>query len=462
MDGVLLLRVRLQNALVLFFCFFVLVFALYPGRFDGDSISQVAEGTQFQFNDVHSPVLSLALGILADVMAGPAPMFCLQLAIFFGGLFLITDFVLAEGRLWAGCAISILVTSPFVSFDYVDVQKDALITSTVVLLFGLGMQWRGRAARLTLFEIVLVCTLYIFAFSLRENVFFLIMFFPIFFVPLNLVSWRGATVAIALCLASLAVSFVAKNFVDYNLLHATKGRAIVSLVIFDLAGIAARTETDTSGGLIPQFRDNVQRCYTPHWWDPFASWGECRDVSAAASRLMANPATENLLVKRWLRMITSHPIAYLRHRIAYFSCLMRVGCRENHYMSAGLTYLRPWDAANPPRISRLGLFLEKIAFFLNDTFLASGWFWFLTLNIQLVVSLRQVFRHGQAGLPFAVAIMSASAVAYCAAFAIVGIADVSRYLHPVFALALISLPLFVSSVTYPSFSAARPVTPKTL
>jgi hypothetical protein len=51
--------------------------------------------------------------------------------------------------------------------------------------------------------------------------------------------------------------------------------------------------------------------------------------------------------------------------------------------------------------------------------------------------------------------MSASAVTYCAAFAIVGIADVSRYLHPVFALALISLPLFVSSVICPTAVAIR-------
>lgn len=461
MDVAMLWRVRLLNAFVLLVIFVILVFALYPGRFDGDSISQVLQGTRFQFNDAHSPGLSLTLGVLADVMPGPAPMFFLQLAIFLGGLFLITDLVIAEGRQWAGCAISILATSPIISFDYVDVQKDALVTSIVVLLFGLGMRWRVRAKPLTLFEIVLVCALYIFAFNLRENVFFLILLLPILFMPVNLASWRGATIAVALCLASLGVSFIAKKFVDNDLLHATRGNAIVQLLVFDLAGIASHTETDTSGGLIPQFRDNVQRCYTPHWWDPFAPWGECREVSAAAGRLMANPATEDFLVKQWLRMIASHPIAYLRHRIAYFSCLMRVGCRENHYMSAGLTYLRPWDTANPPRISRLGLFLEKITFFLNDTILASGWVWFLTLNIQFVVSLRQVFRHGQAGLPFMVTIMSASAVTYCAAFAIVGIADVSRYLHPVFALALISLPLFVSSVTCPSFSAARPMTPKT-
>ena len=461
MDPAMLLRVRLQNALVLMFIFAVLVFALYPGRFDGDLISQVAQGTHLQFNDAASPVLSLALGILTDVKAGPAPMFCLQLAFFLGGLFLITDFVIEKGRPWAGCTISILATTPIVSFDYVDVQKDALITSIVVLLFGLGLRWHRRVSRLTLFETILVCTLYIFAFNLRENVFFIIMFFPILFLPLNLASWRGATVAIALCLASLAVSFVAKNFVDYNLLHATRARQIITLVIFDLAGISAHTETDTSDGLIPQFREYVQRCYTPHGEDPFGYAGECREVSVAASRLMANPETENLLVKQWLWMIGSHPIAYLRHRIAHFSCFMRVGCRENHYMSAGLTYLRPWDIANPPRISRLGLFLERITFFLNETFLASGWFWFLILNIQLAVSLRQVLTHGQDGLPFVVAIISASAVAYAAAFGIVGVADVFRYLHPVLALALISLPLFVSSVICPSLTVARPMAAKT-
>ena len=60
------------------------------------------------------------------------------------------------------------------------------------------------------------------------------------------------------------------------------------------------------------------------------------------------------------------------------------------------------------------------------------------------------------GLPFVVAIISASALAYAAAFAIVGIADVFRYLHPALTLALISLPLFVSSVKNPSIKTRYP------
>ena len=80
-------RVRLQNALFLLLVLGILIFAFYPGRFDGDSISQLDQGKAFQFTDNWSPIMSLALGVLSDVMPGPAPMFCLQLVILFVGLF---------------------------------------------------------------------------------------------------------------------------------------------------------------------------------------------------------------------------------------------------------------------------------------------------------------------------------------------------------------------------------------
>ena len=351
--------------------------------------------------------------------------------------------IAAEGAPGAACAVSILATCPLVSFDYVDVQKDALLTSTVVLLLGLLMRWRMMRRQMTLFEFVLIVALFTVALDLRKNAVFLIMFLPLFFVDFNGVFWRKAATALLLCVGFIAFAFAADRFIDYRILNAKSENIVAALFVFDLGGIAADTGIDTSGGLLPNLNENVRQCYTHRRFEQ-SSLSGCREVYAEAHRLMADPSTRNLLILQWLRMIASHPIAYAHHRLAHFACFMRIDCDDPHYMSAGLTYLRPWDAANPPRVSKLGLFIEKIAFFLNETFLASGWFWLLILSVQLVVSLRELFRKGHSWFPFAIAIMSASAAAYAAAYALIGIATELRYLQPTFELALISLPLFVS------------------
>src|SRR5215469_6331754 len=55
---------RRQNAGLLLVLYALLVFALFPGRFDADSVLQYYQGIIFDFYDWLSPLMALRLGIL--------------------------------------------------------------------------------------------------------------------------------------------------------------------------------------------------------------------------------------------------------------------------------------------------------------------------------------------------------------------------------------------------------------
>src|SRR4051812_17540890 len=84
-------RSRRQNGAFLVVALILLLFALFPGRFDGDSVSQHMMGVTFQFHDWHSPLMSAFLGFLSDLAPGPGPMFVVQLVVWIAGLLILTD-----------------------------------------------------------------------------------------------------------------------------------------------------------------------------------------------------------------------------------------------------------------------------------------------------------------------------------------------------------------------------------
>jgi hypothetical protein len=94
--------------------------------------------------------------------------------------------------------------------------------------------------------------------------------------------------------------------------------AVHSLFLFDLAGIAAH-EGDPSL-MAPRAKigtSDLQRCYTPYWWDSFSPWGAC---ASTVERLGGNRAgAPDGLAQQWIRTIFDHPVAYLKHRLKHFN-----------------------------------------------------------------------------------------------------------------------------------------------
>ena len=173
---------RIYNAIFLTLAFAVLVFAMFPGRFDGDSIGQYHQGLSFGFDDSHSVLNALMLGLLSDIAKGPGPMFVMQLALWIGGLLIFTDTLIAADYPVAGQLISILALTPLLSFDFSTSRK----TPCSVAFSQSSSDWRRApcfaALAITPIGAITTFCLLIFTLDTRPNAIFAL-------VPLWLLVW---------------------------------------------------------------------------------------------------------------------------------------------------------------------------------------------------------------------------------------------------------------------------------
>jgi hypothetical protein len=434
---------RIYNAIFLTLAFAVLVFAMFPGRFDGDSIGQYHQGLSFGFDDSHSVLNALMLGLLSDIAKGPGPMFVMQLALWIGGLLIFTDTLIAADYPVAGQLISILALTPLLSFDFFDIQKDTLFSGLLAVLLGLATRTLFRRLAITPIGAITTFCLLIFTLDTRPNAIFALVPLWLLVWPIYRVNARALLISAAVGLVIFISAFSSISLINNDILKTNQSHQIYSLIIFDLAGISARTGQDASHGLLPDFQANVATCYTAREWDAFLG-GPCSAVGLAAQKLVHDDAARSALMSRWLKEIALHPIAYLAHRARNFDCLIRVGCYDVSDMSAGFGH-RPWDEPDM-RITVAVRVIAAIGWNLWRGPFGYGILWIAVLTAEFSVSAFLLRRRGFQPIPYLNMILAAAGLGYVLSFAIAGVADQLRYLHPVFFLAIIGIPLAAASL----------------
>ena len=434
---------RVLNAAFLVGSLCGLIFALFPGRFDGDAINQYRQGLALQFDDAHSVLDAALLGALSNIASGPGPMFVLQLALYVGGLGLLTDALIARGRPLAGMAISVLALLPFLSFDFLDIQKDALLSALLVILIGMGARRLSSPAGPSLIGGLFTAGVFLLAVDTRQNAIFALTPIWFLFQPLRRLQLRPAMICLAGALAVSASALVLNSTIDHGLLKAERRHLQYALIIFDLAGVTARTGQDASEGMLPDFKAEVARCYTPRQWDPFLIDPACSPANTAAVTLMQGDGARALLTDVWIKQALLHPAAYLAHRLENFRCLVRLGCLDVVDMNGGLTP-RPWDEPRM-RVTSAARALAAAAGTSWRGVLGSGALWILVLLAELGGSALRLRRHGFEAVPYMSVVLAAAGLLYTLSFAIFGVADQLRYMHPVMVLAIVGAPLALAS-----------------
>jgi hypothetical protein len=411
---------------------------MFPGRFDGDAITAFRQGVAFQLKDATSPLIQVLLGLLARTGGGPGPMFLVQLALWGAGLAAFADALTASGRPRVALATAALALCPLLAFDFFDVQKDALLSALLGALIALLARPLLMRRRITRAEGALAAVLALVAMDARHNAFFALIPLALLAWPVRTPSWRALSRTALAGLVALGAAHVTLDALDHGALHAKRTYFGYSLIVFDLAGISARTGLDASEGRAPDFLAASRRCYSPHEWDAFQS-GACMPTGLAAHRLMKTWPGRRDLVSVWAREIAAHPRAYLLHRGRHFGCLISVGCRPNApIMNAGW-WPRPWDAP-AMRVSTPARVLGKAAETLWRGPLGFGVLWAGVLLAEAGLCAATLRRRFDPAAYVALATALAG-LAYLGSFALVGISDQMRYLHPVIFLAVLAGPL---------------------
>ncbi|MDB5446191.1 MAG: hypothetical protein JWQ97_1508, partial [Phenylobacterium sp.] len=229
-----ILRARVQNAAFLALALAVLAFAMYPGRFDGDAISAYRQGLNFYFTDATSVWGSVLLGVLADIARGPAPMFLLQLLLWTGGLLAFTDALIAAGHRTTGQAISLLAVTPLLSFDFFDVQKDALLSALLVILLAIGTRRLLLRTSFTLIGAAATAFVFLLTLDTRHNAVFAV--FPMWFLiwPEPRLQPSRLLASAAAGLAVFAAAHLTLDLVNHGPLKSDRAHFAYSLVVYDL------------------------------------------------------------------------------------------------------------------------------------------------------------------------------------------------------------------------------------
>ena len=297
-----------------FFC--VAALLQFPGAMGNDARNQYAEAVSGHYTDWHPAVMAWLWSQLRHIADGPAPLWLLHLAAYWGGLALLGDGIRRGGH--PRIALLAVLAGAFPPFFIMNgmVTKDVGMVAAWIAAVGLIFWFRAQQRRIPWLCGVLIaaCTLY--GTLVRANALFGLG--PLLFYALASPRWlrNGRLIVGALVIAVLAIPVTQQ--VNTLLFHPVSRDPVHSLFLFDLAGIAAQEQDP--GLLEPRAtltESELRNCYTPYWWDSFSPWGPCGSL---VHRPDADHATIGKgLLSQWARTIAQHPIAYAEHRLKHFN-----------------------------------------------------------------------------------------------------------------------------------------------
>jgi hypothetical protein len=424
----------------------IVCLAYWPGIMIDDARWQYQQVVDNAYEDWHPPLMAWIWRHLTVFARGPAPMLALQLLLYWAGFALIATSALKRGRPRLALALALAGFLPATLALTGAVIKDALMNGILLTAAG-TLLWRPLvqkpAARtgLALGAIALLLV----ASALRFNAFFACVPLALAALPRRFTSraprllLSGAVAAAAFLMTGPAIS---------ALLQAEKTDVELSLIIFDLGGITEHSGTSQFPDLHVQNPVAVNHgCYDPYGWDSYSDWAKKRcPLGFDPVQALIDDGDYDAKAS-WVRSIASHPIAYLQHRLIHFNLSSWFFVQSGPDFTAwSQSVPNPWGF----RVSENGL-LRLITIIVNDAALTPiGWpiFW---ISISLAALLAGLMLR----LECEFIAIAASAFAYGAGYAIVGVATGIRYYIWTFDGALIAALLIGSELMRRRFELRR-------
>ncbi|HEX6792888.1 MAG TPA: hypothetical protein VF304_03475 [Casimicrobiaceae bacterium] len=386
---------------------------LYPGQYPFDSAYQLWQARSGEFNDVSPVVMTALWSTLLRAGAGPAALFCLDLALFWAGIALCVT-AIARAVLARIVLVVVLGALPLTLAEMAHVLTDAHLAAVLALASGFAAHAladrRGGAS-------IACIVLLIYAGAVRHNA--LVAIVPYAFVLAS--TWlaherrrgrKAAGATIALCLASFAFAFG----LDRALV---RERATVwpSIAVWDLAAISVATNTL----LLPPFTRGagltVDELVTTGAFDAATNTLLFQKTRSGMRDGLGDPYSPDqlrALFAAWFHAVREHPIAYAHHRLRTFRLM--IGPHRGGVQGASYFVARTPYRDNPPLPPALAPRAQR-AFYALAGALRPGWvFAALPYLLSSVAALALgVLRLGDSNARIAIAI-AASALLYASTF----------------------------------------------
>ena len=403
----------------------------YPGEANNDSDSQYRQIASGILNDWHPPAMTRLWELLLHVAPGTAPLFLLNLLLYWTTPALVAITLVRTRHQLAGWAVVAVFAIPTFIMQNINITKDVHLT--VVLLFAWALIFAFRAADRAVPRGVVVMAVILISYAMLVRVNAVFAVFPMLHYAL---SWSRARTLVPAVLLTVVVGIMlvpAAALVNHRVLNARDAGAIRSLQLFDLGGIADRTGDLAAFGPASSIDQRMlHQCYSPMMWDTL------RDCPGLMARTGRTPEDQFKRVPPlgdlWASAIVHHPGAYAAHRFASFNSATYF-VEPAHHLDAVRTFSTA--ASRAPTLKNRVLDLVRYFPPLMPAVL-------LALGLGAAVLLVAEPRLRERAEPLGVMALVVSGLAYGGSFLLVGVAtDLRYFLFPDLALLLGTILLLV-------------------
>jgi hypothetical protein len=410
-------RARLVGGAALLLCIGTIAL-WWPGIATYDGVAQYQQVLAGVLDDWHPPIMARLWMMLHPLGAGTAPMFVVQVALYWLGFGLIAIVLVRAGKWGGAMALFAIAACPLFLGWQAAVLKDSQMTAALLAAIGLAAWWRLAGRRLPVAAGAAIAVLVAYATMVRGNAVFAT-------IPLAVLLPEGAWSKRARLVTAVVATLFLLGLgaqINHRLLERTQP-------IFDLAGIAHFAPHAASTGLTAGERALIARrhCYQPFFWDPLGEPDHCGEIADRLNRMKLRP-----LITDWLGAVLGHPVAYAEHRFTHLNSSYRLFVPVHWPNAAPPVGSEPNDVGLPSpgaaavKVAQLGVILAETPL---------GWpiAWIPVTVTALWIAVRRA-RSPLRNLALALA---ASAVTLEASFLIISIASDLRYhLWPMIATAL--------------------------
>ncbi len=284
-----------------------------------DARWQYQQSVDNSYDDWHPPLMAWTWRrMMLFVQPGPAPMFALQLLLYWGGITLIALWAYRSRRPGLGVGLACVGWLPAPLALMGTVVKDCLMDGLLTCGAGL-MLWRDLARSLMVRTSLSAAAfaMIVLAASLRFNAFLACVPLALALAPRR---WTSTTPRLVLTGLFAALALLAVPPMIARLVDAEKTDVGLSLIIFDLGGMTEHSQVN----LFPEMQvaNPVMvnhRCYDPFEWDSYSDWAK-RPCPLGFDKFQPTVEDQELNpTGLWLRAIATHPLAYAQHRLTHFN-----------------------------------------------------------------------------------------------------------------------------------------------
>lgn len=401
----------------------IIIFIFFPGYIYSDSFDQYQQAVSGEFSDWHPPIMS-AIWRLQILLLGTGSIFY---AINMLAVYIALYLLLVPYKCWISFPVFIILALCPIIFGLIPiVWKDVFLSSLVFLSASIAINRITINGKIEAKYKILILVLLLVASLVRANAPFITA--PL--ILLLLIGWDNRFKSVVISSITAIGLIGISGPINNHLLGARQSHPLVSLEVYDLAGISHYSgKLEVPGKYTTEEQQRIlYSCYSSTHWDVYA-WGECSFVTENLNRAGLSSA--------WLKAILNNPLAYFKHRLSHFNDFLRfIGSEPAYKYYVGVP--PGYQSDNPQRINATHQYYTQLMEQYNSQPWHFGFVWY-AISIGLFIASFATSN----SIKNLINCLSFASFLYISGYLIVGVAADFRYLLPAVYLLIASIIVLV-------------------